>query len=135
MRPQSIPLEQFKANLNKIIDALKDPQSPYYSLNTVITLVSCPPLSMVQRQEFVLETHGPGITLDRSPERTKAFAYASGEVAKERGVGYVNAYDAIMAAAGPDPDNGLRKFFSDGLHLTAEGYKVSIYVSIFAPRY
>ncbi|KAK9894680.1 SGNH hydrolase [Cystobasidium minutum MCA 4210] len=124
MRDQSIPVERFKANLNKMIDMLQDEKSPHYSPSTVITLFSCPPICKAQREEHVLAEWGPGIKLDRDPARTKTFAEAAGEVAKERKVGFVNVYAAMMAAAGPNPDENLRQFFWDGLHLSAAGYKV-----------
>lgn len=107
-----------------MINALRDDKSPHYNPSTVITLFSCPPICKPQRQEHVLAEHGPGIELDRDPERTRQFAEAVGEVAKERGVGFVDVYGAMMAAAGSNPEENLRKFFWDGLHLTAAGYKV-----------
>lgn len=126
MRPQSIPIEKFKANLNTMIDMLRDEKSPHYNPSTVITLFSCPPICKEQRQEHVTEQWGPGIELDRTPERTRHFAQAAGEVAKQRQVGFVDVYAAMMVAAGPDPDQGLRQFFWDGLHLTAAGYKIVV---------
>lgn len=126
MRDQSIPLERFKGNLNKMIDMLRNDKSPHYNPSTVITLFSCPPICKAQRQEHVLEQWGPGVELDRDPARTKQFAEAAGEVAKERGVGFVDVYGAMMAAAGPNPDESLRQFFWDGLHLSAAGYKVVV---------
>lgn len=124
MRSQSIPLDRFKANLNTMIDMLLDAKSPHHSPNTVITLFSCPPICKAQREEHVLEQWGPGIELDRDPARTKQFAEAAVEVAKQRGVGFVDVYGAMIAAAGSYPEENLRQFFWDGLHLSAAGYKV-----------
>lgn len=126
MRSQSIPLDGFKANLNTMIDMLRDEKSPHHNPSTIITLFSCPAICKTQRQEHVLEQWGPGIELDRDPERTRQFAQAVGEVAKQRAVGFVDVYGNMMAAAGPNPEEGLRQFFWDGLHLTAAGYKVVI---------
>jgi lysophospholipase L1-like esterase len=50
------------------------------------------------------------------------------EVAEKRKVGFVNVYEAMMQAAGSDPEQGLRKLLSDGLHLTAAGYQVRVCV-------
>jgi lysophospholipase L1-like esterase len=48
------------------------------------------------------------------------------EVAEKRKVGFVNVYEAMMQAAGSEPEQGLRKLLSDGLHLTAAGYQVRV---------
>lgn len=125
MRSQSIPLQQFKDNIERMIDMLQSKDSPHYSgSQTSIILFSCPPICVSQRKEDVAARLGPGIELDRSAERTKQFAEAMGQVAEKRKVGFVNVHDAMMQAAGPDPEQGLRKLLSDGLHLTAQGYQV-----------
>ncbi|CAD6574173.1 MAG: hypothetical protein CYPHOPRED_005314 [Cyphobasidiales sp. Tagirdzhanova-0007] len=123
MRPQSIPVAEFKKNLNALIDMLQSPDSAYYSPDTIIILLSPPPICVPQRQEEVRRLWGD-VKLDRTAERTKEFADATEEVAKQRRIGFVPVFDAMMAAAGPSPDEGLRKLLCDGLHLTATGYQV-----------
>lgn len=124
MRSQSIPLDQFKDNIDAMIDRITSKDSPYYSPDTTIILFSCPPICESQRKEDVAARLGPGIELDRSAERTRDFAYAMKEVAEKRKVGFVNVFDAMMKAAGSDSETGLRRLLSDGLHLTAQGYQV-----------
>lgn len=51
---------------------------------------------------------------------------ASKEVAAGKNVGFVDAYGAVMDAAKSDEDR--RRFYSDGLHLTAQGYEVCDYM-------
>ena len=128
MRPQSIPVAEFKKNLNALIDMLQSPDSAYYSPDTIIILLSPPPICVPQRQEEVRRLWGD-VKLDRTAERTKEFADATEEVAKQRRIGFVPVFDAMMAAAGPSPDEGLRKLLCDGLHLTATGYQVTKAVS------
>lgn len=123
MRTQSIPIEEFKDNLNKFIDMFRSESSPHFSPGTTIFLLPPPPISISQRKEDVLAKWGHE-NLDRTFERTKQFAEAVREVAEQRQVVFVPLFDNMMAAAGPDPDNGLRQFLSDGLHLTPAGYQV-----------
>lgn len=126
MRSQSIPLDKFKANIEQMIDMIFSKDSPHYSPDTTIILFSAPPICVSQRKEDVAARLGPGIELDRTAERTKEFAYAMKEVAEKRKVGFVNVYEAMMQAAGSEPEQGLRKLLSDGLHLTAAGYQVRV---------
>lgn len=65
---------------------------------------------------------------DRDAERTRLFAVAVIEVAKEAGVPVVDCWTRINEAAQRD---GLGKYLADGLHLTAAGYElVTIGVSV-----
>ena len=102
---------------------LRSSSSAFYSPDTIIIILSPPPICAPQRREDVRNRWGE-VELDRTPERTKEFARAAEEVAKELNVGFVPVFDAIMTAAGPDPDVGLQRYFTDGLHLTASGYQV-----------
>lgn len=126
MRTQSVPIEEYKANLNALIDMLRDPSSEFYAPDTVIIILSPPPVCIPQRAADVRQRWGPDVELDRSAERTRQFAVAAQEVASDRNVGFVPVYDEMMQAAGPDPDEGLPRLLSDGLHLTPEGYQVSL---------
>lgn len=124
IRTQSLPIERFKANLRSMVDLLRSENSPHYSPSTEIIILSCPPVAIAQRAEDVERKWGPGIPLDREAERTKQFADAAQEVALESKTGFVDVFGEIMRAAGPDPEEGLRKYLSDGLHLNSDGYQV-----------
>lgn len=65
---------------------------------------------------------------DRDAERTRLFAEAVKEVGKEANAPTVDVWTRINEAAKRD---GLGKYLSDGLHLTAAGYEL---VTIGAPR-
>lgn len=112
-----------------MVGLLRSPDSAHYSPSTKIIILSCPPVAIAQRAEDVERKWGPGIPLDREAERTKQFADAAQEVALELKTGFVDVYGEIMHAAGPDPEEGLRKYLSDGLHLNADGYQVRVQVT------
>lgn len=124
MRPQYVTIDRYKANLHFFIDLLQNPKSPYYSPDTVILITSPPPISGPMRLLDAQRKWGPDVQLDRDPQRTEEFAIAAGQVARDKGVGFVNVWTAMMHAAGPDKEAGLRQFLSDGLHLTPAGYQV-----------
>ena len=55
---------------------------------------------------------------------TKAYAESVREVAQSEDVALVDTWSALWEAAGED-EMSLTKFLRDGLHLNAEGYRVS----------
>ena len=65
----------------------------------------------------------PPRVLDRRFAVTRAYADAVREVAAEEGVHVVDVWSAIWKKAG-EKEEGLAEYLSDGLHLTANGYKV-----------
>lgn len=66
----------------------------------------------------------PPLSLDRYFEVTKAYAESVREVARSEGVALVDVWTSLWEAAGED-EKSLSKFLVDGLHLNAEGYRVS----------
>jgi lysophospholipase L1-like esterase len=65
----------------------------------------------------------PANPTTRTPEVTKSYAEGVIEVGAEIGVPVVNLWEAVWKEAG-EKFEGLSRLLSDGLHLTAEGYKV-----------
>lgn len=106
---------------------IKSPTSPYYSPTTRIILITPPPVNTYQRRAD-LESQVPPRSLDRGFEVTKAYAESVREVARSEDVALVDAWSALWKAAGED-ERSLSKFLKDGVHLNAEGYRVSLLVT------
>ncbi|KAM0755913.1 SGNH hydrolase [Meredithblackwellia eburnea MCA 4105] len=121
--PQSITLEEFKANLHLIMELFTKPDSPYYSPETKFLLLTCPPIDVGVRAHE-LSQRVPPLAMDRDYERTHQFAVAVKDVAKEVGSPFVDVWTAVVDAAARD--GGLGKYLRDGLHLSPEGYGVVI---------
>ncbi|BGP53680.1 isoamyl acetate-hydrolyzing esterase [Rhodotorula sphaerocarpa] len=119
--PQSLTIEQFKANLNTILDLLRRPDSPYYSPRTQLLLITPPPVDANTRNADLANRHPPRQP-DRDSERTRRFAEAVKEVALASKLPVLDAWGLIDQAAARD--GGLDKYLNDGLHLTADGYQV-----------
>jgi isoamyl acetate esterase len=102
---------------------IKSPTSPYYSPTTRIILITPPPVNTFQRRAD-LESRQPPLTLDRDFEVTKAYAESVRKVAQSEDVALVDVWSALWEAGGKD-EISLTKFLNDGLHLNAEGYRVS----------
>lgn len=138
MRRQSIPVEEFKSNLREMVDL--------FPAETPILLITPPPFSPDMRQaDVALRFPEETLELDRDIERTRSFARAVLEVASELSqtskkglIAAVEVHDSMEAAAvkvgNGDREKGLKHFLSDGLHLSPEGYKVSITVHLPTKR-
>ncbi|BGP13668.1 hypothetical protein JCM10213_002236 [Rhodosporidiobolus nylandii] len=120
--PQSITLERFKENLRTIVSLLHSPSSPYYSPSTQILFITPPPVDAETRNNE-LASRDPPRAPDRDAARTRDFAKAVEEVAKELKAPCVDVWTAIDEKAKEAPE-GLKRYLSDGLHLTVEGYMV-----------
>ncbi|KAI0373324.1 SGNH hydrolase [Pilatotrama ljubarskyi] len=130
--PQHVPLERYKTNLAKLIWAVRSPESPQYSPDTLILLMTPPPvdpewwarsLAGLMQSETV---DAP----DRSLEASKRYAEAAREVGVKEGVAVVDVWTRIWEAAG-GKEAGLKEFLSDGLHLSEKGYAV-VYEGLIA---
>ncbi|ORY78422.1 SGNH hydrolase [Leucosporidium creatinivorum] len=119
--PQALTIEEFKANLHTLISLVRSPTSPHYSPSTKILLITPPPVDAEVRGADLMARDPPRVP-DRDAERTRQFAEAVKEVGKEAEIPAVDAWSRINEAA--ERDGGLTKYLNDGLHLTAEGYKL-----------
>lgn len=114
-----------------MVDMVQSKASPRYSASTRIILITPPPINEHQRKED-LESRDPPLELDRVFDITKQYAEAVKEVGAEKQVAVLDVWTSLWEAAGKDQAS-LSKYLSDGLHLTAEGYKVS-FLCFFAGR-
>lgn len=79
------------------------------------------------RVEFSIEVGIPGRL-----ESVRKYAAAVGEVVKDvqkqggRQIAFVDIHAAIEGAVKGDREAGCRKLMTDGCHLNADGYKVSL---------
>ena len=119
---QHVPLERYRTNLRTLVHTVTAQDSPRYSPETRILLFTPPPVSeaLWARRQAAKD---PPRVLDRRFEVTRAYADAVREVAAEEGVHSVDVWTAIWTKAGRT-EEGLSEYLSDGLHLTANGYKV-----------
>lgn len=116
-------LERFKANLNTILDMLRLPSSPWHSPTTQLVLLTPPPVDDTTRNAE-LASRVPARVPDRDAERTRLFAEAVKDVGREGKVPVVDVWGRIMQFARDNEGGRLDKYLSDGLHLTAEGYRI-----------
>jgi hypothetical protein len=119
---QHIPLDDFKANLEKIIDLVKSPTSKFYSPSTEIVLLTPPPIN-TRAREADLKSREPPREVDRKFHVTESYAEAVREVAKAKSAFLVDIFTAVWVAAG-ETEEGLAPLLSDGLHFTEQGYNV-----------
>jgi isoamyl acetate esterase len=100
-----------------MVRAIRAPESPWYSPETRVLLITPPPI------------HIPSMRVDMQPTRTfevtKAYAEEVKKVGEAENVPVVDAWTSIWRAAGKNKE-GVRRFLTDGLHLSKAGYKVSV---------
>ncbi|KZS98929.1 SGNH hydrolase, partial [Sistotremastrum niveocremeum HHB9708] len=120
--PQYVPIPKFKSNLTHIIHRFTSTDSPFYSPETKIILMTPPPINTYQRGAE-LGARNPPQKLDREFNNTKAYADAVKEVAAAEGTVLVDIWEAVYDKAGRD-EKALNKYLSDGLHFTPEGYAI-----------
>ena len=121
---QHVPLEKFSENLTKLIQMVTSATSSWYSPITNIILITPPPFNPAQWMEVLL-SRDPSSQMDRTPENTARYAQAVRGVGEKAKIPVVDVHSEILNAAGGKLE-ALRKYLSDGLHLTEEGYKVCI---------
>ncbi|KAF8260440.1 SGNH hydrolase-type esterase domain-containing protein [Lactarius quietus] len=108
--PQHVPISRFSENLATMVRAILEPESPCYSPETRVLLITPPPI------------HIPSMRADLQPTRTfdttESYAEEVRKVGKKEGV--------------PDKE-AVKAFFTDGLHLNEAGYKPENLRSVFPP--
>ena len=93
---------------------VKSPNSPYYSPQTKIILMTPPPVNTFQRPDDQF----------RKFEVAEAYAQAVRDVGSKTNTSIVDVFNLLWIAA-KKQQKALEKYLSDGLHLTSEGYRVS----------
>ena len=101
-----------------MIRTIRDPESPHYSPETKILLITPPPIHIPSMREDLRPT--------RTFDTTESYAKEVRNVGRLEGVPVVDAWSIIWAAAREDKE-AVKAFFTDGLHLNEVGYKVSSY--------
>jgi len=131
-----LPLEKYSGNMKHYVRSLLSPSSEYYQPHAYVLLLTPAPIVEKMREEAKLayppEERTPA---DRSLENTKRyrdeivkigeeFQRTDPEIAEKLRV--IDTWDLLVTTAGGDEkdEESLRRFFTDGLHMTSEGYKV-----------
>lgn len=115
-RRQHVPLKEYEDNLRKMVEHIKKCSS-----NTLVVLITPPPIDEVGRREFARVRYGDMASdePDRTNEITGKYAQHCLALAKELGLPSVNLWSIMQKT-----DGWQKKFLSDGLHLTSEGNAV-----------
>ncbi|KAG6332071.1 hypothetical protein ID866_7017 [Astraeus odoratus] len=107
---QHVPLDEYKANLKRIVNMIRSPTSAYYSPNTRIILITPPPVNSHQRPDRVFEI-------------TKTYAEAAKEIGANLCLPVADVWTAMWEGSGRN-EKSLSKYLYDGLHLSETGYDV-----------
>ena len=113
---QHVPLSQFSENLATMVRAIKAPESPWYSPETKLLLITPPPIHVASMREDV--------QFQRTFDVTRGYAEEVKRVGKAEGVPVVDAWTRVWEAAGQSTE-AVKVFLTDGLHLNKAGYEVS----------
>jgi hypothetical protein len=113
---QHVPLSRFSENITTMVRSIRSPESPWYSPETKVFLITPPPI------------HVPSMREDMQPTRafdvTKAYAEEVKSVGEAEKVPVVDAWTGVWEAAGENKE-AVKAFLTDGLHLGKAGYEVS----------
>lgn len=113
---QHVPISRFSENLSAMVRAIRGPESPCYSPETRVLFITPPPIHVHSMRADLQPT--------RTFETTESYAEEVRKVGKRESVPIVDAWSKIWEAARKDKE-AVKEFFIDGLHLNANGYKVS----------
>ncbi|XP_022149345.1 GDSL esterase/lipase At5g62930 isoform X2 [Momordica charantia] len=110
---QHVPLEEFKNNLKKMVNHLKE-----CSPTTLVILITPPPVDEEGRNEYARSLYGDEARElpERTNEVTGLYATQCLELAKEMGLLAIDLWSKLQETEG-----WQKKFLRDGLHLTPEG--------------
>ena len=101
VRDQHVPLDRYKANLSKLIWMVRSPDSPRYSPDTRIILMTPPPCNTEQWGERQASQTPPRPN-DRDFAVTRTYADAAREVGAKEGVAVADTWTKIFEAAGKE---------------------------------
>ncbi|KAF9923058.1 hypothetical protein FBU30_006847 [Linnemannia zychae] len=117
-----VPLPAYKDNLRTIINSIRFPDSPNYSPDTQIVLVTPAPVS---DEMWGASLAAVNLPMDRSNNITQEYAQACVEVGKELHVPIVDLWSSIdcqvQGTCDLNESNILQDYFMDGLHLKRLG--------------
>ena len=113
---QHVPLSQFSENITTMVRSIRAPESPLYSPETRIFLITPPPIHVPSMREDIQPT--------RAFDITKAYAEEVKKIGEVEKVPVVDAWTGVWEAAGENKE-AVKAFLTDGLHLSKAGYEVS----------
>ncbi|KAJ2777297.1 isoamyl acetate-hydrolyzing esterase [Coemansia javaensis] len=122
-----VPLDEYQANLERIIDAVRSPRSLLYSPDTRILLITPPPLGDKLYAEYENPDYGLRKVIERDHATSARYVEAARATAARLGLVCVDLFAAIEArvaaarAASSSKYDGYDEFLLDGLHLNAAG--------------
>ncbi len=106
-----------------MIIIIKSSDSPYYSPETRILLITPPPLD---EDAWKKHQNDQGKTLDRKSEITAKYAQTCVDLAIEMNVPVLNSWKLFTDKVVEDDHVTLNDFLIDGLHLSALGNEVGV---------
>ncbi|KAF9207159.1 hypothetical protein BGZ49_001077 [Haplosporangium sp. Z 27] len=122
---QHVALEAYKENLRSLISSIRYPESPNYSPDTQVILVTPAP---VHDTMWEASLAGVNKTLDRSNSVTKEYADACVQVGEELQLPVVNIWHDIQCQVDEScqlhESSNLEDYFMDGFHLKRMGNEV-----------
>ncbi|KAG0320901.1 hypothetical protein BGZ99_004263 [Dissophora globulifera] len=122
---QHISLSNYKDNLKSLITSVRYPESPNYSPDTQIILVTPAPVDDIMWEASLTAVQQ---TMDRSNNVTKEYADACAEVGEELHVPVVNLWKDIQCQLDGTCElhesDQLQDYLMDGLHLRRMGNEV-----------
>jgi isoamyl acetate esterase len=111
---QHVPLSRFSENLTTMVHTIRAPDSPWYSPETKLLLITPPPI------------HVPSMGVEgRTFDVTKTYAEEVKKVGEREDIPVLDVWTRMWEAAGKS-EEGLEGYFTDGLHLAEAGYEVSV---------
>ncbi|KAF8945064.1 hypothetical protein BGZ47_003299 [Haplosporangium gracile] len=120
-----VPLLAYKENLRTLIKTIRFPDSPNYSPDTQIILITPAP---VDTEMWAASLAAVNLPLDRSNNVTQQYAHACAEVGEELHVPVVDLWSdidcQIQGTCNLHESNRLPDFLMDGLHLKRLGNEV-----------
>ncbi|KAF9103901.1 hypothetical protein BGX27_010318 [Mortierella sp. AM989] len=122
---QHVALEAYKDNLRSLITSIRFPESPNYSPDTQVVLVTPAPVHDTMWEASLTAVNK---TLDRSNSVTKEYADACVQVGNELGLPVVNIWFDIQCQVEGTcqlhESDQLEDYFMDGFHLRRMGNEV-----------
>jgi lysophospholipase L1-like esterase len=112
---QHVSLEEYKANLKKIVASLRQ-KFP----EVRVLLIGPPPIHHDQREAYGRSVGYDEPVVQRKNEVTKLYAEACGEVAEEEGTAFLSLWHEMTRAARQEGED-VSTFLVDGLHLNEKG--------------
>ncbi|ORY27680.1 hypothetical protein BCR39DRAFT_469152 [Naematelia encephala] len=117
---QHVPLDQYKANLSRLISHVRS-----HSPETKIVVINPPPIMVDLWHKWLRHNVPLAHIPNRDAEVSKQYSDACKEVAGEEDLPLADVYAAITGAAGGSSEELLAPYLSDGLHLTDQGNKIA----------